>query len=183
LHGKYKSKQAQLKDAERTGGEKSGKVEELMREAVAKVKEAELLKVELTEAKTLSDRLKTKLSEAQEALKSNENLIAYLNKQLNEKPGATPSLAPTTISSKPPLTFKPSFSSVEQLTKPAPLLSSTLGARSGSLTNFERMPSPSIQNSARSNRMQSPATTDKLEPKPLVAPTQFVSKYTKMLYE
>jgi hypothetical protein len=51
-----------------------------MREAVSKIKEAEYLKVELGEAKNLNERLKTKLSEAQESLKSNENLIAYLNK-------------------------------------------------------------------------------------------------------
>jgi hypothetical protein len=35
-----------------------------MREAVSKVKESELLKVELGEAKTLNERLKTKLGEA-----------------------------------------------------------------------------------------------------------------------
>lgn len=94
-----------------------------MREAVAKVKEAEMLKVELSEAQTLTDRLKTKLSEAQEALRSNENLISYLNKQLNERPGATISStgAPASLStlastvSKPPLTFKPSFMNLDQI--------------------------------------------------------------------
>ena len=45
-------------------GEKNGKIEELMRESVSKVKDLELLKVELGESKTLSDTLKSKLAEA-----------------------------------------------------------------------------------------------------------------------
>jgi len=157
-----------------------------MREAVSKIKEAELLKVELGEAKNLNERLKTKLGEAQESLKSNENLIAYLNKQLNEKPGTNSSLSTLqSTTSKPPLNFKPSFSNVDQLSKANPLPTTTLGARRESLTSFERMPSPSLQNSARNQRMQSPATTDKPEASSsrATAPTQFVSKYTKMLYE
>lgn len=54
-----------------------------------------MLKVELNEAKTLTERLKIKLGEAQEALKSNENLIAYLNKQLNDKPNGVGSSFPS----------------------------------------------------------------------------------------
>ena len=50
-------------------------------------RENELRKVELSDSKTLNETLKIKLTEAQESLKSNENLITYLNKQLNEKPG------------------------------------------------------------------------------------------------
>ena len=56
-----------------------------MREAVAHLKEIELVKVELSDAKTINAQLKCKLGEAQESLKSNENLITYLNKKLNEK--------------------------------------------------------------------------------------------------
>jgi hypothetical protein len=51
-----------------------------MREAVSHLKEIELVKVELSDAKTVNAQLKSKLSEAQESLKSNENLITYLNK-------------------------------------------------------------------------------------------------------
>ncbi len=76
-----------------------------MREAVASLKDTELLKVEVGDLKSINNTLKTKLQEAQESLKSNENLITYLNKQLNEKPGVT----------KPPTSaaFKPSFTAVE----------------------------------------------------------------------
>ena len=84
--------------------------------------------------------MKSKLADAQESLKSNGEYIAYLNKQLNEKPGgaggslgATGPLMSTTASSafggkltKPPMasgvqgpmtgtSFKPTFSSIEQL--------------------------------------------------------------------
>jgi FtsZ-binding cell division protein ZapB len=51
-----------------------------MRESVGKVKECELLKIEVGELKSLNTTLKSKLQEAQESLKSNENLITYLNK-------------------------------------------------------------------------------------------------------
>lgn len=51
-----------------------------MREAVSHLKEIELVKVELSDVKTVNAQLKSKLSEAQESLKSNENLITYLNK-------------------------------------------------------------------------------------------------------
>lgn len=95
-------------------------------------------KVELNELKTVNSTLKAKLLDAQESLKSNGEYIAYLNKQLNEKPGgaaaslgATGALMSTTASSsfggkltKPPMasgsqapltgtSFKPTFSSIE----------------------------------------------------------------------
>ncbi len=61
-----------------------------------------MLKVELTDIKSINSTLKAKLQEAQESLKSNENLITYLNKQLNEKPSG--------VLNKPPTSgFKPSF--------------------------------------------------------------------------
>ena len=75
-------------------------------------------KVELNELKTVNSTLKAKLVDAQESLKSNGEYIAYLNKQLNEKPGgaggsslgATGPLMSTTASSsfggklaKPPI--------------------------------------------------------------------------------
>lgn len=44
------------------------------------MKNYELAKVEVADLKTVCETLKTKLQEAQEALKSNENLITYLNK-------------------------------------------------------------------------------------------------------
>ena len=97
--------------------------------------------MELNELKTVNSTLKAKLADAQESLKSNGEYIAYLNKQLNEKPGGATSLGGTgalgsTIASssfgakltKPPISgaagttapssgtaFKPSFSSIEQL--------------------------------------------------------------------
>ena len=43
--------------------------------------------MELNELKTVNATLKAKLADAQESLKSNGEYIAYLNKQLNEKPG------------------------------------------------------------------------------------------------
>lgn len=90
-----------------------------MREAVGHLKENELAKVELSDLKTINSQLKSKLSEAQESLKSNENLITYLNKQLNEKPSGglpTTSFSATTTISKPPTgSFKPSFTSLDSL--------------------------------------------------------------------
>ena len=95
-----------------------------------------MTKVELNELKTVNSTLKAKLADAQESLKSNGEYIAYLNKQLNEKPGgaaallgATGQLMSTTASSsfgskltKPPAapigtgtSFKPTFSSIDQL--------------------------------------------------------------------
>lgn len=127
-----------------------------MREAVQKTKESEILKVELNESKTLNERLKVKLSEAQEALKSNENLIAYLNKQLNEKPGGASTSFPSSsftgqgVSNKPPLTsgFKPSFTAGatpvgDSFTRNSNAGSNnvggfTLGARQNSMTSFDR---------------------------------------------
>lgn len=100
-------------------------------------KELELQKVELNELKTVNSTLKSKLADAQESLKSNGEYIAYLNKQLNDKPGgvaaslgATGPFMSTTASSsfggklaKPPAApsglgnsgFKPTFSSIDQL--------------------------------------------------------------------
>ena len=95
--------------------------------------------MELNELKTVNSTLKAKLADAQESLKSNGEYIAYLNKQLNEKPGtslgATGPLGSTAASSsfgsklnKPPIatgttagqpssgsTFKPSFTSIDAL--------------------------------------------------------------------
>ena len=90
----------------------------------------ELTKIELNDMKSLNSTLKTKLQEAQESLKSNENLITYLNKQLNDKPTPIPSglisgqstqssfAGKLASSAKPPTpgmggTFKPSFSSLD----------------------------------------------------------------------
>lgn len=91
-----------------------------MREAVGQLKESELAKVELSDLKTINSQLKTKLAEAQESLKSNDNLITYLNKQLNEKPGgfSTTNVGFSSTVSKPPTGgFKPSFNSIESLSK------------------------------------------------------------------
>jgi len=113
----------------------------------------------LNEIKTLNSTLKAKLSDAQESLKSNGEYIAYLNKQLNEKPGgagvslgATGPLMSTTASSsfggkltKPPMasgaqgaisgtSFKPTFSSIEQL-NPG---SSGVGLNQGASTRLQR---------------------------------------------
>lgn len=116
-------------------------VNELKEQQIQTAKEFELTKVELNELKTVNSTLKAKLADAQESLKSNGEYIAYLNKQLNEKPGgagaslgATGQLMSTTASSsfggkltKPPISgssaapigsgtsFKPTFSSIEQL--------------------------------------------------------------------
>ena len=60
--------------------EKTQKMDDLMRESVSNLKETELLKVEITDLKSINGTLKSKLVEAQESLKSNENLITYLNK-------------------------------------------------------------------------------------------------------
>ena len=93
----------------------------------------------MNELKTVNSTLKAKLADAQESLKSNGEYIAYLNKQLNDKPGgaasslgATGPFMSTTASSsfggklaKPPMsgtsaapvgggtTFKPTFSSID----------------------------------------------------------------------
>lgn len=124
--------------------------------------------MELNELKTVNSTLKAKLADAQESLKSNGEYIAYLNKQLNEKPGASLSgtgpLMSTSASSsfggklsKPPIatgttqgaptssSFKPTFSSIEQLnsggTTPAQS-STTMLQRSNSRQSFERHASP-----------------------------------------
>lgn len=101
-------------------------------------KEAEFAAIETKDLKTLNSTLKNKLEEVQESLKSNENLIQYLNKQLNEKAnsvtgmmsgqstqsslgGKLSSAATFTgtipVGGKPPTTntFKPSFGSIDQL--------------------------------------------------------------------
>ncbi len=100
--------------------EKTSKIDEIMREAVGQLKETELAKVELSDLKTINSQLKTKLAEAQEALKSNDNLITYLNKQLNEKPGGLGGANAgfsSTLSKPPTGGFKPSFSSIDSLSK------------------------------------------------------------------
>jgi FtsZ-binding cell division protein ZapB len=78
-----------------------------MRDSVQQLKESELLKVEVADLKSINSTLKNKLQEAQESLKSNENLITYLNKQLNEKPAAGANKPPANAA------FKPSFTAVE----------------------------------------------------------------------
>ena len=129
--------------------------------------------------KTVNSTLKTKLAEAQESLKSNQDLITYLNKQLNEKPSNSTGLISGTSTqssfgnklggvqmSKPPLlsggqattSFKPSFTSIERLTGGAG--STTLpgpspGAASG-LTSLQRSSSrQSLE------RHQSPAASQR----------------------
>ena len=49
-------------------------------------KQNEMQRVEMNDLKTVNSTLKAKLTEAHESLKSNQDLITYLNKQLNEKP-------------------------------------------------------------------------------------------------
>lgn len=101
-------------------------------------KETDMTRIEISELQTINSTLKTKLGEAQESLKSNENLIQYLNKQLNEKtntinPGIISGQSTQSsfggkltqanfsgtipIGGKPPAsnTFKPTFSSIDQL--------------------------------------------------------------------
>lgn len=142
-------------------GQQMKVVQELREQQIQKQKEFELQRVELSELQTVNQTLKTKLAEAQESLKSNGDLITYLNKQLNEKPGGASlggtGLMSTTASSsfggkltKPPMatsamggppasTFKPSFSSLEKLNAGA------AGAnlqRSNSRQSFDRQASP-----------------------------------------
>ncbi len=68
--------------------------------------------------------LKTKLEEAQKGLEANAQMILYLNKQLNEKPGSSllSGSKHYPMSSKPPIisttagassTFKPSFTTID----------------------------------------------------------------------
>lgn len=86
--------------------------------------------LDVRDLNTQAANLKQKLEEAQKNLESNAQMITWLNKQLNEKPGLGGSLLPPTSQSKfgnkPPApisigvgvsssTFKPSFSSIEQL--------------------------------------------------------------------
>ena len=101
-------------------------------------KEAEFSSIETKDLKSINQTLKTKLEEVQESLKSNENLIQYLNKQLNEKANSVSGvlsgqstqsslggkLSSTTafsgtipIGGKPPTTntFKPSFGTIDSL--------------------------------------------------------------------
>ncbi len=77
---KYKQKQQLIQTMEVKINEKTQKIDDLMRESVSNLKETELLKVEITDLKSINGTLKSKLVEAQESLKSNENLITYLNK-------------------------------------------------------------------------------------------------------
>ena len=53
---------------------------QLKSEMIQAQKEIELKKVEVNELQTLNSTLKNKLQEAQEMLKSNGDLITYLNK-------------------------------------------------------------------------------------------------------
>ena len=106
---KYKQKQQLIQTMEVKINEKTQKIDDLMRESVSNLKETELLKVEITDLKSINGTLKSKLVEAQESLKSNENLITYLNKQLNEKPGGS-----SNPLSKPPAgVFKPSLTNLD----------------------------------------------------------------------
>ena len=74
-------------------------VNQLKQDLIQAEKEIELKKVEINELKTLNSTLKTKLQEAQDNLKSNGDLITYLNKQLNEKPGFAGTSGPGTSTS------------------------------------------------------------------------------------
>lgn len=48
---------------------------------------------EIKELQSLSQTLKSKLEESQKSLESNAQMISWLNKQLNEKPGSTSLMA------------------------------------------------------------------------------------------
>lgn len=103
--------------------------------------------------------LKDKLEDAQRNLESNAQMITWLNKQLNEKPGFCGSLPPapggfsrgvpqgsSTLSARPPAaTFKPSFASIEQLNGgyiPGGGVTNTGGSGlPARATSFERSPS------------------------------------------
>jgi hypothetical protein len=140
--------------------QKQQAIDDLVKQVTELKKQAELVGIESRDLRQVNSTLKNKLEEVQESLKSNENLIQYLNKQLNEKANA---ILPGVISGqstqsslggklnsavftgtipiggKPPTaaTFKPSFGSVEQMNYPA-----TLG-RSNSKQSFDRPASPS----------------------------------------
>ena len=81
---------------------------ELKRENDKKDLDAKDLNYQLTNTRQ-------KLEEASNNLESNAQLITWLNKQLNEKPGVGGSFIPKQFS-KPPTSFKPTFASIEQLT-------------------------------------------------------------------
>ena len=175
----------------------------------------------MQELKTLNAALKQKLEEAQKNLESNVQMIAWLNKQLNEKPGIGGSVLPPPSSlgklvtpvgsgpTKPPIasitaSFKPSFSSVEQLSSVASGSSierspyRNIGASSGNLTNTPVSASSSISNSfvqhtasasvqkgtqAFEYPTRTTVTNENLSSNlPLAQPT-FVSKYAQQLYQ
>ena len=175
LKAKLKLKSSQMQEHERTIqvkqegiGEQMNVVNQLKEQQIQTHKELELQKVELNELKTVNSTLKAKLTDAQESLKSNGEYIAYLNKQLNEKPGGataaslggTGPLMSTTASSsfgakltKPPTggpgtgaasgtTFKPTFSSIDQLNAGGGATqqqqTSTILQRSNSRQSFDR---------------------------------------------
>jgi len=115
----------------------------------------------MQELKSLNNTLKQKLEEAQKNLESNVQMIAWLNKQLNEKPGIGGSMLPppsfgkvvTTVGSgmtKPPISsvtasFKPTFASIDQLN------SSGTAVAGGSTTSFERSPYRNLNNAMSQN--------------------------------
>lgn len=113
-----------------------------------------MVKVEISDLKTVNQTLKQKLEEAQESLKSNENLITYLNKQLNEKGQGAP------MSSRPPTVtgFKPSMDSVQKLTSNMSTIAtnSSLPVRRDSFSrqSFDKQASP---------RCPSPATNPTID--------------------
>ena len=112
---------------------------------------------EMKEVSLLNNTLKSKLEESQKSLESNAQMISWLNKQLNEKPGIGGGMMPqssykmsTTIGNslpsgmnRPPVStqssFKPTFASIEQLN----------GSSSGAgASTFERSPFRNLQSSS-----------------------------------
>ena len=132
--------------------------------------------IEIKELTSLNQMLKTKLEESQKSLESNAQMISWLNKQLNEK-GVGSSIMPSsfknTVNSsaslnKPPLMtmgsagsgssmsgFKPTFSSIDQLSTGASTLGTNQLTKVGQ-GNFERSP---LRNTTSSVNMPSPMSS------------------------
>ena len=80
LKQKLKLKATVVEQSEQTIQKKQTAYDDQVREVSELKKENELQRVELNDLKTVNSTLKTKLTEAQESLKSNQDLITYLNK-------------------------------------------------------------------------------------------------------
>ena len=92
------------------------------------------LENELSDSQNLNKTLGVKLDESLKSLESNAQLIQWFNKHLNEKHSSLSSglfnPAPKPPTSKEPTTFKPSFSSVDQLNKSTPKASAQISQSS-----------------------------------------------------